>query len=177
MISTAVRRLRDVRMADAAEVGGKAASLGELLAAGVRVPDGVVLTTAAAGMTSDERGWLLGTGARELGTGPFAVRSSGIAEDGAEQSYAGMYESVLDVSADDLPAATDRCLGQRPGGPRRQVRAWRRRPDGGHHPEDDRAGRGRCRPHRRSDQWGSPRRRRHRGAWHRRAAGIRRRHR
>ena len=31
-------------MADVAEVGGKAASLGELLAAGVRVPDGVVLT-------------------------------------------------------------------------------------------------------------------------------------
>ena len=37
-------RLRDVRMADAAEVGGKAASLGELMAAAVRVPDGVVLT-------------------------------------------------------------------------------------------------------------------------------------
>ena len=30
-----------------AEVGGKAASLGELVAAGVRVPDGVVLTVAA----------------------------------------------------------------------------------------------------------------------------------
>ncbi|MGH2428728.1 MAG: hypothetical protein ACRDGV_07580 [Candidatus Limnocylindria bacterium] len=40
MSSTAVRRLTDVRLADAAEVGGKAASLGELLAAGVRVPDG-----------------------------------------------------------------------------------------------------------------------------------------
>ena len=35
-------------MTDAPEVGGKAASLGELLAAGVRVPDGVVLTVAAA---------------------------------------------------------------------------------------------------------------------------------
>ena len=55
----AVRRLRDVRMADAAEVGGKAASLGELIAAGARVPDGVVLTAAAAGMTADERGSLL----------------------------------------------------------------------------------------------------------------------
>ena len=49
-------------------------------------------------MTSDERRWLSGAGAWDLGTGPFAVRSSGIAEDGVERSFAGMYESVLDVS-------------------------------------------------------------------------------
>ncbi|MBA2633691.1 MAG: hypothetical protein H0U86_11965, partial [Chloroflexi bacterium] len=110
MSSTAVRPLRDVRMSDLAEVGGKAASLGELLAAGVHVPDGVVLTAAAAGMTSEERRWLLGAGAWDLGTGPFAVRSSGIAEDGADQSFAGIYESVLDVSADAIPDAVDRCL-------------------------------------------------------------------
>ena len=75
-----VRRLQDVRMADVAEVGGKAASLGELLAAGVRVPDGVVLT-AGRRLAADERRSLLGS-ARDLGDGPFAVRSSGIAEDG-----------------------------------------------------------------------------------------------
>ena len=51
MSSPTVRRLHDVRMADAFDVGGKAASLGELLAAGVRVPDGVVLTAGAADMT------------------------------------------------------------------------------------------------------------------------------
>lgn len=110
MISPEVRRLRDVRMADAHEVGGKAASLGELLATGVRVPDGVVMTAAAADMPSSERRWLLAAGAWDLGAGPFAVRSSGISEDGADHSYAGMYESVLDVSADDLWAAADRCL-------------------------------------------------------------------
>ena len=105
-----VRRLQDVRLADAAEVGGKAASLGELLAAGVRVPDGVVLTAGAADMTADDRRSLLRAGSADLGVGPFAVRSSGISEDGAEHSYAGIYESVLDVSADELPAATDRTL-------------------------------------------------------------------
>ncbi len=110
MSSAAVRRLRDVRMADAAEVGGKAASLGELLAAGIRVPDGVVLTAGVAAMEAGDRLALLIAAAGDLGIGPFAVRSSGIAEDGAEHSYAGMYESVLDVSADELPAATDRCL-------------------------------------------------------------------
>ncbi len=110
MTVAGVRRLADVRMADVAEVGGKAASLGELLASGVRVPDGVVIAADAADMTSDERRWLSGAGAWDLGAGPFAVRSSGIAEDGVERSFAGMYESVLNVSADDVPAAVDRCL-------------------------------------------------------------------
>jgi pyruvate,water dikinase len=110
MSLAAVRRLQDVRMADAAEVGGKAASLGELLAAGIRVPDGVVLTAGAADLTADERRSLLRAAAGDLGSGPFAVRSSGIAEDGAQHSYAGIYESVLNVSAEELPDATDRTL-------------------------------------------------------------------
>jgi rifampicin phosphotransferase len=110
MSAPAVRRLGDLRKADAAEVGGKAAQLGELIAAGARVPDGLVLTVAAGGMSADERGSLLQTGVADLGSGPFAVRSSGIAEDGAERSFAGMYETVLDVSADGLPAAADRVL-------------------------------------------------------------------
>lgn len=110
MSSAAVRRLGDVRLADAAEVGGKAASLGELLAAGVRVPDGVILTAAAADLTAADRGSLLRAVAEDLGSGPFAVRSSGIAEDGAEHSFAGIYESALGVPADALPAATERVL-------------------------------------------------------------------
>lgn len=110
MSAPAVRRLRDLRKADAAEVGGKAAQLGELIAAGARVPDGLVLTVAGGGVSADERRSLLRGGAADLGSGPFAVRSSGIAEDGAERSFAGMYETVLDVSADGLPAAVDRVL-------------------------------------------------------------------
>jgi phosphohistidine swiveling domain-containing protein len=110
MTSSAVRRLSDVGMVDAAEVGGKAAGLGELIAVGARVPDGVVLIAAAAEMTVNEREPLLRAAAEELGAGPFAVRSSGVSEDGAEASYAGMYETVLNVSADELTAATDRSI-------------------------------------------------------------------
>ena len=115
MTGTAIRRLGEIRSSDIAEVGGKAASLGELLAAGVRVPDGVVLTAAASEMTSaDRRSLLLGT-APDLGAGPFAVRSSGIAEDGSERSYAGLYDSVLDVSSEDVPEAAERVLASASG--------------------------------------------------------------
>jgi len=107
---TAIRRLRDVRLADAAEVGGKAASLGDLLAAGVRVPDGLVLGHGAGPLDADARRSLLEAVAAELGAGPFAVRSSGTAEDGMDHSYAGIYETVLDVSAENVPAAVDRVL-------------------------------------------------------------------
>ncbi|HEX7067660.1 MAG TPA: PEP/pyruvate-binding domain-containing protein, partial [Candidatus Limnocylindria bacterium] len=110
MTATEVRRLRDLRLADAAQVGGKAARLGELIAGGAQVPDGMALTVAAAGMPADERHALLRAGLADLGSGPFAVRSSGVSEDGVERSFAGMYESVLDVPADEVPAAAERVL-------------------------------------------------------------------
>jgi phosphohistidine swiveling domain-containing protein len=97
-------------MADVGVVGGKATGLGELLAAGARVPDGVVLTVGAAALAAEDRRSLLRAAVDELGSGPFAVRSSGVAEDDAQHSYAGIYETVLDVSADELPAAMDRVL-------------------------------------------------------------------
>ena len=110
MSMTGIRPLRDVRLADVAEVGGKAASLGELMAAGVRVPDGVVVPAAAADLPPDERRRMVIAGSRELGAGPFAVRSSGIAEDGAQRSFAGIFESELDVGGERLAEAVDDCL-------------------------------------------------------------------
>jgi pyruvate,water dikinase len=108
--SPVIRLLRDVRLSDVRQVGGKAASLGELLAAGVRVPNGVVLTAEAATLDASQRRWSVADGAWELGAGPFAVRSSGISEDGVDHSFAGIYETVLDVAAEDLGAAVERCL-------------------------------------------------------------------
>lgn len=115
-MTSAVRALRDVRMADAAKVGGKAASLGELLAAGVHVPDGVVLTAGAAALAPEDRESLLRTAGGMLEGGRFAVRSSGIAEDGAERSFAGMYESILDVAPDEVAAAAERILASASAG-------------------------------------------------------------
>jgi phosphohistidine swiveling domain-containing protein len=110
MTMLAARSLRDVRMADAAEVGGKAANLGELMATDVRVPDGFVLTVDGVELPPDERNRQIASAVESLGDGPFAVRSSGVAEDGADRSYAGMFESVLGVPTDDVLAATERVL-------------------------------------------------------------------
>lgn len=109
-MTASVRSLRDVRLSDAAEVGGKAAGLGELLADGANVPDGVVLGASANETGVDERLSDLADGAASLGAGPFAVRSSGVAEDGAEQSYAGVFETLLDVPASELHPAAARIL-------------------------------------------------------------------
>lgn len=116
MSAPSIRRLRDIGPADALEVGGKAASLGALLAEGARVPDGVVLPAGLGVATSEARRAALADAVAALGPGPFAVRSSGVAEDGAEHSFAGMYETVLDVAPEDLPAAVERCLASATAG-------------------------------------------------------------
>lgn len=105
------RRLADVDLTDIAEVGGKAAVLGALRRAGFPVPDGFVLTAGPAATTelSDAEIEQVITAARALG-GPVAVRSSGIAEDGEQRSYAGQFDTVLDVGAADLIAAVRACL-------------------------------------------------------------------
>ncbi len=110
MSAPSIRRLADGAMADASEIGGKAGSLGSLLADGARVPDGVVLPVGFAAASPAARESALADAVAALGTGPFAVRSSGVVEDGAEHSFAGMYETVLNVAPEDLPAAVDRCL-------------------------------------------------------------------
>jgi len=82
---------------DVASVGGKAAGLAKLIAAGLAVPPGVVVTTAA---------YLSGEMPEfEPPEGPLAVRSSATIEDGEQGAAPGLFRSLLDVTADDLEAA------------------------------------------------------------------------
>jgi phosphohistidine swiveling domain-containing protein len=94
--------------ADRARVGGKAGVLGELLGAGLAVPPGLVVPSAALaneGWTTSLVGAAGGLGARR-----FAVRSSGAAEDLPDASYAGLYETFLNVPVDGLVEAVRRCF-------------------------------------------------------------------
>jgi len=89
--------------------GGKAVALGRLVRAGFAVPDGFALDLgwaarhAAQGL-GDGR-WWASAAAAAAALGPVvAVRSSGVHEDSAARSLAGLYESVVGVSTADAAA-------------------------------------------------------------------------
>jgi len=94
----------------AVTAGGKARNLALLAQAGYPVPKGfVVLTGAFDGDELTRRGAAeLAAALSRLGRGPFAVRSSAIAEDSGQASFAGSFDTVLDVGADDVAAAVSK---------------------------------------------------------------------
>lgn len=94
------------RATDPSVYGHKAAALAELVQLGYAVPAGFVIPV---GVTPDPAE--LAEALDALGPGPFAVRSSGVAEDLADASFAGQYESVLNVSgAEAVAKAAARCV-------------------------------------------------------------------
>jgi pyruvate, water dikinase len=96
-----VRPLADLRAADAALFGGKSASLGELIAAGIPVPPGFAASTAAE-VEEIARAY------RALGEPAVAVRSSAIGEDSAETTFAGLQDTYLWVEGVDRVCAAVR---------------------------------------------------------------------
>jgi pyruvate,water dikinase len=82
-------------------IGGKAAALRELAKAGLRVPQFAVITA--------ESDSILGV-VPELGF-PLAVRSSAAVEDGRQCSFAGQFESYLNLrSLEEVQAAVTKCF-------------------------------------------------------------------
>jgi rifampicin phosphotransferase len=100
--------LAEASAADRTVLGGKAATLAELSAAGFAVPPGIVVT--ASTLEEPDLDGQLQAAAARLGGDRFAVRSSGAAEDLPDASYAGLYESSLNVPAEQLGAAVRRCF-------------------------------------------------------------------
>ena len=92
-----------------AAAGGKGAALAKL-ASKFPVPPFFVVSADAldqAGLKADAGAQLAGA-IGSLGAGPFAVRSSGREEDGADSAHAGQFETELNVAASDVPAAAHR---------------------------------------------------------------------
>lgn len=92
-----------------AMAGGKGAALAKL-AAMFPVPAFFVIPAEAfdeAGLKA-EAGEEVKQGLQQLGAGPFAVRSSGREEDGADSAHAGQFETELNVAAGDVASAAHR---------------------------------------------------------------------
>ena len=91
--------------------GNKALRLSQMKRAGLPVPGGVVLRSEAirdyGSMNPVEKDAFAAKVWRLAGSKPCAVRSSACGEDGADQSFAGVFESVLDVTAGKMRAALD----------------------------------------------------------------------
>ena len=88
-------------------VGNKAAHLSVLRGLGFRVPPGVIVTPDAfrRGAAHISIADAVGAVPDLLGPGPYAVRSSGVAEDRRDRSFAGQFATLLDVTPADLPDA------------------------------------------------------------------------
>jgi pyruvate, water dikinase len=105
---------------DVARVGGKSARLADLRAAGFPVPPGFAITTEALDVSSPAaagRG-LAGDAAASVrdayaalgDDATVAVRSSAVAEDAADASFAGVQDTYLWIrGADDVLDAVERC--------------------------------------------------------------------
>lgn len=93
--------------------GNKAVNLARLMQLGLPVPSGVVLTARglgdiASGPAAERKRRLDAVWRLAADGGRVAVRSSAAAEDGAAHSFAGVFESVLDVDRAGLEAAIAR---------------------------------------------------------------------
>jgi pyruvate,water dikinase len=100
--------LDQLRASDLSRVGGKAYNCARLKQAGFPVPDGLVVFAdapdAATGAVVSHR-WFESVPPGCL----FAVRSSGVGEDGPVQSFAGIHETLLNVPRSELAAAVATC--------------------------------------------------------------------
>lgn len=101
-----IKSFEKISKDDTSLVGGKGASLGELVRAAIPVPPGFVITTEA---THDKMFTIVNNLSQEILTAfdalkatRVAVRSSAVAEDSSSASWAGQLETYLNVNRENL---------------------------------------------------------------------------
>jgi pyruvate,water dikinase len=100
-------------------VGGKAWGLARLVSMGLPVPPAFVIRNASADVFPSE----LDQCYRALRSDAVAVRSSAVGEDGADASFAGQYDTVLNVQGEQaLRAAIAQCVASAENQHARQYR-------------------------------------------------------
>ncbi len=112
--------LEQLDRSQTAEVGAKAATLGELLQLGLPVPPGFVIPPGVSGPELAEAVRVVSAG---LGPGPYAVRSSAVGRNGADF---GRHDSFLGIDVDEVYEHVLRCRASLRRGP---ADAGRRQPD------------------------------------------------
>jgi phosphoenolpyruvate synthase/pyruvate phosphate dikinase len=106
--------LREVSRADLNQVGGKAASLGEISKAGGGVPSGFVVPREYRDQWLEEtldRSFetSIKTCCKQIGAKYYAVRSSSVVEDGMSASWAGQFDTYLGIEQDMVPSRIYAC--------------------------------------------------------------------
>lgn len=109
MLTQSQTATRALRLSDIGDepVGGKASGLAWLTGIGLQVPDAFVIINASSGSApADVMDFYTA-----IGGGKVAVRSSAIGEDGEEASFAGQYETLLNIEGKAaLLQAIDDCV-------------------------------------------------------------------
>lgn len=103
-----VYSLKEIVSVPSLHFGGKAESLSRMIRAGLPVPGGYAVAAEAFrndGIHPDAKAELEELIGSLSGKYTYAVRSSAVGEDGKSSSFAGMYETVLDVRKEDVLAA------------------------------------------------------------------------
>lgn len=101
-----IKFFSEISKEDVNLVGGKGASLGEMVNANIPVPSGFVITTE--GFQKDIDKEIL-EAFDKLNAERVAVRSSAVAEDSSSASWAGQLETYLNISRDNLINKVKEC--------------------------------------------------------------------